>query len=662
MDQKVILLNKNPAISRLITLSMQKMRADFEEVDALENAKLCEVLIVDNALGLDARQAKSLCKSLILLVSKSDTPLHAQDIYMLKKPFLPTDFLGMMKDLLEPSPAGLASSVNIFDEDDEDDFDIDLGFDSDFDDGLGDFSQKNLAQKKAKLDFAAFDEELEEVDTSALMDKGKKQGRVRQSEAYEHVQEQDLGQDLAQDQALAQEHTEQAQVREEALSALGSDFEDLLREDEASGLDDLGLETEAEIEAEIEASGLDDLGLETEAEIETSGLDDLGLDFGATELDESELGESELDKDLEQDLEGEFDESDELDEFDELEQSEPILSEEEEFKAETQELLSIIDEGLSLDEKGLHDMSLAKSLDEDLASDESDESDEEVAKIPETLEAPEVAEMEAEAPEMEIEAPEMEAEAPEMEIEAPEMEAEIAEALETEMEAEAPEMETEMEAEALEIEADTEIEISEADTETITEPKEDLGMHFEELSADYDELDEEIAQEKAEKEAKHELCDNVAECLIEHLAADLPSLDELDIKDALGEELSEEQHEKLAQRAKDRALAQEKLAQEAAGEVFELEESLNEEASEASEEASEASEEASEASEEASEASEEASEAIAQTSEKSSKTSDEQKAQKLANISKMIKENIEQGLQDDSIKDIDIQIKISFKD
>ena len=627
MDQKVILLNKNPAISRLITLSMQKMRADFEEVDALENAKLCEVLIVDNALGLDARQAKSLCKSLILLVSKSDTPLHAQDIYMLKKPFLPTDFLGMMKDLLEPSPAGLASSVNIFDEDDEDDFDIDLGFDSDFDDGLGDFSQKNLAQKKAKLDFAAFDEELEEVDTSALMDKGKKQGRVRQSEAYEHVQEQDLGQDLAQDQALAQEHTEQAQVREEALSALGSDFEDLLREDEASGLDDLGLETEAEIEAEIEASGLDDLGLETEAEIETSGLDDLGLDFGATELDESELGESELDKDLEQDLEGEFDESDELDEFDELEQSEPILSEEEEFKAETQELLSIIDEGLSLDEKGLHDMSLAKSLDEDLASDESDESDEEVAKIPETLEAPEVAEMEAEAPEMEIEAPEMEAE--------------IAEALETEMEAEAPEMETEMEAEALEIEADTEIEISEADTETITEPKEDLGMHFEELSADYDELDEEIAQEKAEKEAKHELCDNVAECLIEHLAADLPSLDELDIKDALGEELSEEQHEKLAQRAKDRALAQEKLAQEAAGEVFELEESLNEEASEASEEASEA---------------------IAQTSEKSSKTSDEQKAQKLANISKMIKENIEQGLQDDSIKDIDIQIKISFKD
>ncbi|TQR53924.1 hypothetical protein, partial [Campylobacter troglodytis] len=99
---KVLLLNKNPIISKLVRLSAEKLNYDFEEQEAYDKKMTgyYEFIIVDNEIKADLKNLENRCKKLICLSSKNS---NIQDnIQILHKPFLPTDLISLIKVEEEP--------------------------------------------------------------------------------------------------------------------------------------------------------------------------------------------------------------------------------------------------------------------------------------------------------------------------------------------------------------------------------------------------------------------------------------------------------------------------------------------------------------------------------------------------------------------------------
>lgn len=95
---KILLLNENSVVSRLISLSAKKMSYDFEELNAYsDDIGYCDVIVVDSDTPAPLKILKEKCDKLIFLAPRNQTiDIEAQILY---KPFLPTDFL----NLLDPS-------------------------------------------------------------------------------------------------------------------------------------------------------------------------------------------------------------------------------------------------------------------------------------------------------------------------------------------------------------------------------------------------------------------------------------------------------------------------------------------------------------------------------------------------------------------------------
>ncbi len=92
---KILLLNENPVVSRLISLSAKKMSYDFEEVNAYdENLGHYDAIIVDSDTPAPLKILKEKCDKLIFLAPRNQSvDIEAQ---ILHKPFLPTDFLNLL--------------------------------------------------------------------------------------------------------------------------------------------------------------------------------------------------------------------------------------------------------------------------------------------------------------------------------------------------------------------------------------------------------------------------------------------------------------------------------------------------------------------------------------------------------------------------------------
>ncbi|ECK7647896.1 TPA: hypothetical protein ACJE6K_000854 [Campylobacter coli] len=92
---KILLLNENPVVSRLISLSAKKMSYDFEEINAYdENLGHYDVIIVDSDTPAPLKILKEKCDKLIFLAPRNQSV--DIDALILHKPFLPTDFLNLL--------------------------------------------------------------------------------------------------------------------------------------------------------------------------------------------------------------------------------------------------------------------------------------------------------------------------------------------------------------------------------------------------------------------------------------------------------------------------------------------------------------------------------------------------------------------------------------
>ncbi|XAK48795.1 hypothetical protein AAID98_07705 [Campylobacter coli] len=91
----MLLLNENPVVSRLISLSAKKMSYDFEEINTYdENLGHYDVIIVDSDTPAPLKILKEKCDKLIFLAPRNQSvDIEAQ---ILHKPFLPTDFLNLL--------------------------------------------------------------------------------------------------------------------------------------------------------------------------------------------------------------------------------------------------------------------------------------------------------------------------------------------------------------------------------------------------------------------------------------------------------------------------------------------------------------------------------------------------------------------------------------
>ncbi|EMA9167245.1 highly acidic protein [Campylobacter jejuni] len=95
---KILLLNENPVVSRLVSLSAKKMSYDFEELNAYsENLGNYDVIVVDSDTPAPLKILKEKCDRLIFLAPRNQNVEYI-DAQILQKPFLPTDFLNLLNN------------------------------------------------------------------------------------------------------------------------------------------------------------------------------------------------------------------------------------------------------------------------------------------------------------------------------------------------------------------------------------------------------------------------------------------------------------------------------------------------------------------------------------------------------------------------------------
>ncbi|HEF8227641.1 TPA: highly acidic protein [Campylobacter jejuni] len=95
---KILLLNENPVVSRLVSLSAKKMFYDFEELNAYsENLGNYDVIVVDSDTPAPLKILKEKCDRLIFLAPRNQN-VEDIDAQILQKPFLPTDFLNLLNN------------------------------------------------------------------------------------------------------------------------------------------------------------------------------------------------------------------------------------------------------------------------------------------------------------------------------------------------------------------------------------------------------------------------------------------------------------------------------------------------------------------------------------------------------------------------------------
>ena len=88
---KVALINKNPAVSRLITLSLNKIGteySEFEDLNGFDDAQF-DFIIIDS--DVDSSELAT-DKKVMYLASRGESKPEFATL-MLEKPFLPTEFI-----------------------------------------------------------------------------------------------------------------------------------------------------------------------------------------------------------------------------------------------------------------------------------------------------------------------------------------------------------------------------------------------------------------------------------------------------------------------------------------------------------------------------------------------------------------------------------------
>ncbi|EIU9966545.1 hypothetical protein L7A57_000239 [Campylobacter coli] len=353
---KILLLNENPVVSRLISLSAKKMSYDFEEINTYdENLGHCDVIIVDSDTPAPLKILKEKCDKLIFLAPRNQSvDIEAQ---ILHKPFLPTDFL----NLLNQENLKIDDSIVLpIDESENPYADISLDLDSLNLDDLPD--ENNNAQES---DFS-----LEESLESLTLDDMEEEEASQKEIASENIDEELNLDDLSLDEEQEEDNNISEQVEtshleekhEEALEALSQD--DILN-DEVSEEKEEELETqEQDVEEQDKIEDIQeledktvDLDNDLSEDDENSNAQEISIDDVLDAKEETQpdvLKEEELDKTQAQDFVADDfpiveEQETELD-FDDIPEDAEFLGQAKEEDEAVEDFLPVVEDQENLDE------------------------------------------------------------------------------------------------------------------------------------------------------------------------------------------------------------------------------------------------------------------------------------------------------------------------
>ncbi|MDQ1337756.1 MAG: hypothetical protein QG617_723 [Campylobacterota bacterium] len=367
---KILLLNNNPVVNKLVTLSVQKTSDELsiaESVEAIE-PKNYDLFIVDDAfygenfmedVGSKIKFNKS------LFICSKEAKFTEEFTRILKKPFLPTDLVEVLISL-----GKMVDTIELDKMDETHDTEIDSFDDLDEAEGLDELDALDDLDEFEGLDELEGIDELDQLDD---LDEKPKSKPV----------EEELGLDEL-------DENEEYDEFEDLESDDGKEADGILDKDELQEVQNLLEETEME-----EDLGFDDSDLELEDFEELEGFekpkaeepkdeepaDELGFDDSDLELEDFEEEEESLEKpesneaidELEEDLESKevsADESEPVDDFEELasqiESAVQALSDE--------DLQTEVDQDLLFNIDSLSSRDLKLAIGEEVNDEEFDES------------------------------------------------------------------------------------------------------------------------------------------------------------------------------------------------------------------------------------------------------------------------------------------------
>ncbi|EAK1851071.1 TPA: hypothetical protein R4415_000204 [Campylobacter jejuni] len=296
---KILLLNENPVVSRLVSLSAKKMSYDFEELNAYsENLGNYDVIVVDSDTPAPLKILKEKCDRLIFLAPRNQN-VEDIDTQILQKPFLPTDFLNLLnnKDINKHTPIDLPMLSN-----DENPYaDISLDLDNLNLDDLPD--ENSLDINSDGMEDLSFDDDAQDDNANETLETQNLEDENLEQEATKEQTQEDIQTDL--DLTL-----EDGESEKEDLSQEHTALDTELSLDELDDKNDEDLEDNKELQANI--SDFDDLPVVEEQEKE--------MDFDDLPEDAEFLGQAKDNEESEEVLEEfvpvvEEDVQDEMDDF-----------------------------------------------------------------------------------------------------------------------------------------------------------------------------------------------------------------------------------------------------------------------------------------------------------------------------------------------------------
>ncbi|MGN8577456.1 UNVERIFIED_CONTAM: hypothetical protein LJA22_02060 [Campylobacter jejuni] len=296
---KILLLNENPVVSRLVSLSAKKMSYDFEELNAYsENLGNYDVIVVDSDTPAPLKILKEKCDRLIFLAPRNQN-VEDIDAQILQKPFLPTDFL----NLLNNKDANKHTSIDLpmLSNDENPYADISLDLDNLNLDDLPD--ENSLDINSEGMEDLSFDDDAQDDNANKTLETQNLEHDNLEQETIKEQTQEDTQIDL--DLTLEDGESEKEDLSQEHTAL---DTEPSL--DELDDKNDEDLEDNKELQANI--SDFDDLPEVEEQEKE--------IDFDDLPEDAEFLGQAKYNEESEENLEEfapvvEEDVQDEMDDF-----------------------------------------------------------------------------------------------------------------------------------------------------------------------------------------------------------------------------------------------------------------------------------------------------------------------------------------------------------
>ena len=297
---KVALINKNPAVSRLITLSLNKIGteySEFEDLNGFDDAQF-DFIIIDS--DVDSSELAT-DKKVMYLASRGESKPEFATL-MLEKPFLPTEFISVFEQNIPKDEPATEQNASEQGESDFGDFsDEAINFDemSGFKLPDIDTNLENFADLDKELLESGIDSPSEEINESDLQEENEASD-VESLEELENLQEL-ASEDLA-DESVDEETSEaisDANESEEGkdgdlaeLSALVDEIENMPEESEADeelnkNLDDIISQNDVAglVDEENAGSELDEID---QSKFELSEIDSLDEELNSEEVDETD--------------------------------------------------------------------------------------------------------------------------------------------------------------------------------------------------------------------------------------------------------------------------------------------------------------------------------------------------------------------------------------